>query len=211
MRRQRRAIRPPDMTSLFDVLFILVFVSLVNVGVNHTETEEAEAKAKSAADALASASAALASASAALSARPSAAPSVSAPPATTSPPVDLSSREATLIVRIDKDGVLQTIERADQVVVVRQPLLEPDEDPDRVVRYRGIRSPELRICAIVASKLGLPDLSRFVVAITTEATHKELVEALNKGIETDQKLCADEQKGFALVANAPAAPPGGSP
>ncbi len=42
---RRRSLRPPDLTSLFDVLFILVFVSLVNAGINKQAVDRAEARA----------------------------------------------------------------------------------------------------------------------------------------------------------------------
>lgn len=215
MRRDRRAVRAPDMTSLFDVLFILVFVSLVNVGVNHTAAEEAEAKAKAAESALASAQAAA----------PSAAPSVSASasasvaPSSAPPPIDLSARSATILVRIESDGtdgVLRAIERDGNVVDVNEPLLVKLDNPDAAYEYRGDRSRDLRICAIVASKLGLAELSHFIVVITTPKSIGDTNLILGAGIERDRVRCADEQKGFAVLAPGSAAPgsaktPGDSP
>lgn len=208
MRRERRAIRAPDMTSLFDVLFILVFVSLVNVGVNHTAAEEAEAKTKQAEAALASAQA---SASAAASAAPSARPSASVAPSSAPPPVDLSARSATILVRIDKDGVLRAIERDGNVVDVNEPLLMKVDDPDVAFEYRGDRSRDHRICAIVVDKLGLAELSHFIVIITTPESDAMTNLILGRGINNDRLRCADEQKGFAVLAPGSAKAPGDSP
>lgn len=213
MRRDRRAIRAPDMTSLFDVLFILVFVSLVNVGVNHTAAEEAEARAKTAEDALASASvsaSAAPSVAPSVSARPSASAAPSAAPSV-APPVDLSARSATLIVRVDAQGVLRAIERDGVVTPVDEPLLAKIDDPDVVYEYRGDRSREHRICAIVVEKLGLEELSHFIVVITTPESDAKTNLILGRGINNDRLRCADEQKGFAVLAPGSARIPGDSP
>lgn len=206
MRRQRRPVRAPDMTSLFDVLFILVFVSLVNVGVNHTALEEAEAREKAATEALASASAAHPPPTASASAPPT----TSAPPVASAPPIDLSARGATLIVRVDKDGVMKAIERDGAVTPVDEPLLAKVDDPDVLYEYRGDRSREHRICAIVVAKLGVEDLSHFAVVITTDESSADLNVVLGRGIRNDRVRCADEQKGFAVLAPG-AAPRGDSP
>lgn len=210
MKRQRRPVRAPDMTSLFDVLFILVFVSLVNVGVEHTAAEQAEAKAKAATEALASASALAPSASALPPPSASAPPTPSAPPVASAQPIDLTARGATLIVRVDKDGVMKAIERDGAVTPVDEPLLVKVDDPDVLYEYRGDRSREHRICAIVVAKLGVEDLSRFAIVITTDESSADTNVVLGRGIKNDRVRCADEQKGFAVLAPG-AAPRGDSP
>lgn len=185
MRRSR--IRPPDLTSLFDVLFILVFVSLVNAGLNQQKVAEAEAA--------------------------KAAPVEPEPPRP--PPSDAALHDLALaalgerpalIVRVSKAGVLTSVETDGKVIAMDVPLIEHVPDPDVAIAYLGDRSSELRLCKQAALHLGAADLAAYLVIVTPERPLAELTVALVAGLRRDADRCLGEQRAVAVLVD-PAAMP----
>jgi hypothetical protein len=169
---------------LLDVLFILIFATLVQ-------------------------------ASAARSAPPAAAapPPPPAVPATPPPPPSAAAlRDRALataaaglaarrpvIARVGRDGVLRAIEDGGAVHPLGMPLVERVADLDVALRYLGDRSAELRLCAIVALRLGLDDLAGVLVVIAPDAAPEDLTVALAGGLRRDVDRCAVDQRGVAVV------------
>jgi len=199
MRPRRHVRRPPDLTSLFDVLFIVVFASLIRA-----------AAAEHAA------------------AHPPAPPAVPSAPVTPPAIAALRQRaladigaelaqRAPLVVRISKDATIEAVEADGKRLALDAPLLEHDPNPDVGVRYLGERSAELRICRIAALHLGASELSRYLVIITPVLPLADLPHALFDGLHRDLDRCLTEQHGLAAlidpaalappVAPAPATPP----
>jgi hypothetical protein len=191
---RRRSLRPPDLTSLFDVLFILVFVSLVNAGMNQQKVDEAEA------------------------AKPR--PTPPAPPVPLPPPsvialhdealAELGARPV-LIARVSIDGVLTAVEADGKRVAMDVPLIEHVADPDVAIAYLGDRSAELRVCRQAALHLGVPDLSPYLVIVTPEAALADLTVALVSGLRRDADRCLAEQHGVAVVVDPAGLVPGATP
>jgi len=191
MRPRRHVRRPPDLTSLFDVLFIVVFAALIRAAaVEHA------------------------------AAHPPAPPRPSAPvipPAVAAlrqrALVDLDAQLASrtpLVIRITKDGTIDAIDVDGKHLVLDAPLLEhsPDPDPDIVLAYLGDRSSELRVCRIAALHLGAVELSRYLVILAPALPLADLPHALFDGLHRDLDRCLTEQHGLAaLVDPAALAPP----
>jgi hypothetical protein len=192
MRRGRRHVRvPPDLTSLFDVLFIVIFVALIRA-----------AAAQQAADA------------ATKPAPPPPPPPVKPEPVSASElrtralaqlTAQLESRP-TVIARIAQAGKLIALESGDKHVTLDVPLLEHSPDPDIAMAYLGDRSAELRVCRLVALHLGVPDLAQYLVIITPDARGADLPHALYTGLRRDLDRCLAEQRGLAVVVEPGAAP-----
>jgi hypothetical protein len=196
MRPRRHVRRPPDLTSLFDVLFIVVFAALIRA----TAAEHAAAHPEPPEPVR---------------------PSVPATP----PPVaalrqralvelgaELAAR-TPLVVRIRKDGTLDALEVGGQRITLDAPLLEASPDPDVALSYLGDRSAELRVCRIAALHLGTAELSRYLVIIAPALALADLPHALFGGLHRDLDRCLTEQHALAtlidpaaLVSTAPAAP-----
>jgi hypothetical protein len=195
--RQRHVRRPPDLTSLFDVLFIVVFAALIRA-------------------------AAVEQAAAAKSAPP---PEPAAPRAAVTPPPIAALRQraldelskaladrSPLVVRITRDGTVEAIEADGVRRTVTVPLLEHSGDRDVELTYLGDRAPDLRVCRIAAHSLGTADLSRYLVIMAPAAARDDLTETLRRGLQRDVGRCL-EQRGIATLidAAAPAAPTPTSP
>jgi hypothetical protein len=176
--RNRRTIRPPDMTSLFDVLFLFVFVSLINAGMSRRAADVAEAAA----------------------AKPPPAP---APP---SPIHDralaqLGARPEA-VVHVTAAGVIDRIELADRTVASDVSLVERVSDPDVALAYRGDRDRDLRVCGVVARALdatkpaGLRDV---LVVIAPAAATSVLPHALVDGLRADEARCGADTGGLAVI------------
>jgi len=181
MRRRARRQPPPDLTSLFDVLFIVIFAALIRA-----------AAAQSAA------------------ARP-APPVPPAPPVKLDPAslharaladldAELAARPA-VVVRISAAGTITALEQARGVTPLDVPLLEHSPDPDVAVAYLGDRSAELRVCKIVALHLGVPDLAKVLVIIAPAQRLADLQHALFDGLHRDLDRCITEQKGLAAIVD----------
>ena len=190
MTRARRHVRrPPDLTSLFDVLFIVVFAALIRAAA----VENAAA-------------------------HPPAPPRPSAPE-TPPPIAALRQRaladldaalaaRAPLVVRITRDGTIDALEVDGKRLALVAPLLEHSPDPDVVVAYVGDRSAELRVCRIAALHLGMADLARYLVIVAPAVALDDLPEALFEGLHRDLDRCLSELHGLAaLVDPATLSPP----
>lgn len=204
--RRRAPLAPASLTSLVDVLFILVFAALV---------QRAAPSSKAAAEAAAE--------------EPGARIVAAVPPAPPAPverlrqaaistlASELQQRPA-VVVRVSRRGVLTALEgTAGQVVPVELPLIEPVSDPDIAIGYVGEREASRRICAVVAAQLhalatvgasgaaaGPFSLSGALVVIAVDAPLAELTVALVSGLRRDVGQCLTVQ-GAAAVLLDPAA------
>jgi hypothetical protein len=183
MRARRHVRRPPDLTSLFDVLFIVVFAALIRAAA----VENAAAHPAQAPQAAGPSAPAMPPAVAALRQR-----------ALADLDAELASR-TPLVVRITRDGTIDALEIGDRRIALAAALLEPSADPDIVVAYRGDRSPELRICRIAALQLGIAELSRYLVIMAPALPFDDLPHALYGGLHRDVDRCLSEQRGLAAL------------
>jgi hypothetical protein len=183
-RRSRHVRRPPDLTSLFDVLFIVVFAVLIR---GAAVQQEAEARPP-----------------------PPVVPVVPPVPADVaalrtralaSITDSLATRRA-VVARVSAAGQLIGIELEDHKITVDIPLLEQVRDPDVLVAYLGDRSADLRVCKQIALHLGVADLAAYLVIIAPERSLADLPHALHDGLRRDAERCLGEQRGVAAVVDA---------
>jgi len=205
--RARRVRRPPDLTSLFDVLFIVVFVALIRAAAAQHEVDR-------------------------LTAPPPPRPTPPAPPpdvaalrakALANLERDLGGRTPLVVrvsPRVDRDRMRATIaslEHEGQKLALDVPLLADSLDQNYQVEYLGESSAEQRVCRIAAVHLRLPDLAHHLVIIIPDrrrADFKRVVgsQALFEGLEQDVARCFTEQRGIAsLIDPAELAPPTPAP
>ena len=177
MRPRRHVRRPPDLTSLFDVLFIVVFAALIRAAAVQR------------------------------AALPIAAPPPPGPPpaiaalrlrALAELDASLAAR-APLVVRITKAGTLEALEVDGKRLALDAPLLEHSPDPDVALAYLGDRSAELRICRIAALHLGVTELSRYLVIMAPAIPLDDLPHALYDGLHRDVDRCLADQHGLAAL------------
>jgi hypothetical protein len=178
--KRRAPRRPPDLTSLFDVLFIVVFAALIRAAAVENAAAHPPAPPRPSAPATPPVVAAL---------RQRALAELSA---------DLAAR-TPLVVRIRRDGTVDALEVDAQRIALDAPLLEHSTNPDVAVAYLGDRSAELRVCHIAAVHLGTPALSRFLVIIAPELPLADLQHALYEGLHRDLDRCLTEQHGLATL------------
>jgi hypothetical protein len=178
--------RPPDLTSLFDVLFIVVFVALIRAAAAEQVVAEA-AKEKP----------------------PETPPAPAKPPA----PLEVSALQkqalknvaaelagrTPLVIRIDDKGVITRLEAGDKQLALDVPLLVPDPDPTIRVAYQGDRSAQLRACRVAALQLGLQDLSTHLVIFAPARVRDDLPHALVSGLDRDLSRCLADQKAIATL------------
>ncbi len=184
--RRRRVRRPPDLTSLFDVLFIVVFVALIRAAAAEHAVAEAEAA----------------------KAEPAPAPSMKSPlpldvtklqtQALKNVTAELAGRQP-LVIRISEKGVITKIESGDQRLTLDVPLLVPDPDPTIRVAYQGDRSAQLRACRVAMLQLGLPDLSAHLVIFAPARARDDLPHALVSGLDRDLSRCLADQRAIATL------------
>lgn len=193
MRSRRHAYRRPDLTSLFDVLFIIIFASLIRAAA----VENAAAKAKDPA------------------------PAVPAPPAPPAPPPELAALRARaladldkqlatrtpLVIRVSAKGIVDAVEADGKKIPLDVPLLERSADPDVAISYLGDRSAELRLCRIAAVHLGVPELAKYLVIVAPALPLADLPHALFVGLHADLDRCFTEQRGLATIVDAAAVGP----
>jgi hypothetical protein len=185
VRPPRRFHRPPDFTSLLDVLFVVIFALLVRTAA----VKQAAAKPE-----------------AAPPPKPTA-PAVPPPP----PDVaalrtraladlghDLATREP-LVIRVSPKGTLDALELDGRRTPLDVPLLEGSADPDVGVAYLGARSAELHLCRIAAVHLRLPDLASYLVIVAPAVPLADLPHALYDGLRADVERCLVEQRGLATI------------
>jgi hypothetical protein len=181
MRRGRRHVRvPPDLTSLFDVLFIVIFAVLIR----GAALQQAAAKA--------------------------AEPPKPGPPPPPQPASALKTQalkqidaqlaaRPTVIARITQAGTLTMLETGETRTPLDVPLLEHSPDPDVALAYLGDRSAQLRLCKLVALNLQLADLASHLVIIAPDVRGADLPHALYTGLRRDVERCQAEQRGLAVV------------
>ena len=186
MRRSRRqGYRKPDLTSLFDVLFIIIFAALIRAAA----VENAAAKA----------------------AQP---PPPPKPVAPATPPgvaqlqkaalADVSKQLAArspLVIRVSAAGVVTAIEADGKMITLDVPLLEHSPDPDVALSYLGDRSAELRLCRVAAVHLAVPDLAKYLVIVAPAVPLVDLPHALYTGLHRDLDRCSTEQKSIASLVD----------
>lgn len=184
MRSRRQGYRKPDLTSLFDVLFIIIFAALIRAAA----VENAAAKV----------------------APPAPPPPRPVAPAT--PPAiaqlqkaalaDVSAQLAArtpLVIRVSAAGVVTALETGAKRLALDVPLLEHSPDPDVALSYLGDRSTELRLCRIAAVQLGAPDLAAYLVIIAPAAPLADLPHALHTGLHRDLVRCSEQKTIASLV------------
>jgi len=182
VRTRRYVRRPPDLTSLFDVLFIVIFVALIRA----------------------------AAAQGAAAAPPKPRPVTPVPPPP-SPAVaalraaalehlqnDLAGR-TSVVVRVSAEGQITALEIGTTSQPLDVPLLEHSADPDAAIAYLGDRSAELRVCRVVAVHLGVPDLASHLVIIAPAVPLADLKRALHRGLHDDLLRCLADQHGIATI------------
>jgi hypothetical protein len=188
--------RLPELTSLLDVLFILVFATLVAL------------RAKPAVDEVGKTPEPIVVVPDAGLLSPDAGP----PP---DPGDALRMREATdrlvrtfqnpnvIVVTVSATGQIVGLSRRGAGATdVRVTLLRDSPDPERAIEYRGSDEKEHRVCEIARRELDLePDLARALVVISTEKPLAELPYALVAGLMRDATRCMDDANGFALLVD----------
>jgi hypothetical protein len=180
MRRRARRQPPPDLTSLFDVLFIVIFAALIR--------------------------AAAVQQAAAAPARPEPTPAPPIDPASLRARAlvdlgaDLAARP-TIVMRISAAGTIATLEVDSKLITLDVPLLEHSPDPDVELSYLGDRSAELRACRVAALHLGVPDLSRYLVIFAPALRLADLPHALFDGLHRDVDRCLADQHGLAVIVD----------
>ncbi|MEJ7597878.1 MAG: hypothetical protein WKG01_08225 [Kofleriaceae bacterium] len=184
-RLRGRVRKPPDLTSLFDVLFIVVFVALI--------------RAAAAQQAVAAATAPKLT--------------VPQPPRPPPPPPELAALQqralaelqadlaarSPVVIRISVTNTIEAIEGDGKVHRLDTPLLEQNVDPTVRLQYLGDRSADLRLCAVAALRLGVPDLSRHIVIISPAVPRDDRLTPINKGLDTDVARCLVDQRGQAAI------------
>jgi hypothetical protein len=200
-RGKRPVRRPPDLTSLFDVLFIVVFVALIRAAAAQQEVQRLTP--------------------------PPPPPPTPAPPSPPPPPPDVALLRAQALAGLERDlagrtplvvristqverdrvkGTVASIEHEGQELALDVPLLADSRDPDIEVEYLGERSAELRVCRIAAVHLRLPDLARHLVIIVPDRPYADLRRAagswaLFEGLKNDAFRCFTEQRGMASLVD----------
>jgi hypothetical protein len=182
MRSRRRFVHvPPDLTSLFDVLFILIFAALIRTAaVQQAAATPAPPPSKPTLPPVQLANAQLHAAALADLGK------------------QLSSRPF-VVVRIAGKGSITGLELGDKPVALDTPLLEHNPDPDVDVAYLGDRAAELRICRVIAVQLGVTDLARYLVILAPDVNLPDLPHALYEGLRRDIDRCLADQQALAVL------------
>jgi hypothetical protein len=193
MKSRRRYVHvPADLTSLFDVLFILVFAALIRTAaVTQAAAQGATAKPAVATPPVKLANAQLQAAALA----------------------DLGKQLASrpyVIVRISS-GTVTSLEVGDNVTKLTTPLLEHSPDPDVAVTYLGDRAAELRICRVIAGQLAAADLAGYLVILAPDQHLADLPHALYEGLRRDIDRCLADQQALAVLVDPSVQPAGTQP
>jgi hypothetical protein len=198
VRHRRRFVHAaPDLTSLFDVLFILIFAALIRT-------------------------AAVQQAGAQPAPHPVPAIPVPKPPPVKLANADLQAAALTdlgkqlaarpyVVVRVSAAGAITALELGDQLTKLDTPLLEHSPDPDIGLAYLGDRAAELRICRVIATQLGVADLARFLVIVAPDKHLADLPHALYEGLRRDIDRCLADQSALAVLVDPMVGQPGGTP
>lgn len=185
---RRRTPRTSDLTSLLDVLFILIFASLIRTAaLQNAEANEAAPP-------------------------PTPTPVLPTPP---QPPADVAALRARalanldqqlaartpLVIRVSSQGVIISVEANGKKVPLDVPLLEHSPDPNIGVAYLGERSAELRACRVAALHLQEPNLTDYLVIIAPATALADLPHALYQGLHRDLDRCLTDQRGLATIVD----------
>jgi hypothetical protein len=217
--RARRPVQYAPLTSLLDVMFILVFASLIHSAALEKKHSEAAIIAKPVPV-------------------PVTKPAVpAAPPAQVDPAVQ-AARDAEalrraavaqlvtglegrspVVARIGRDGVLRALDRMSDGRVVTAPLgiplVERVPDPDVGLVYLGERPDGPHLCTLLRLHLGARNLSDTMIIVAPDVPLARLSVALARGLQRDAERCLADQRGIAVIVDpraAPAAPKqGGTP
>ena len=197
MRARRHVRRPPDLTSLFDVLFIVVFASLIRAAAVQNAAAQAQQPAPPPKP------------------RPTG-PVLPADVATlrTRALADLDKQLATrapLVIRVAATGTIEAIEVDGKRIALDVPLLEHSPNPDIGVAYLGDRSAELRLCRVAALHVNATELSRYLVIVAPARALADLPHALYDGLHRDLDRCFTEHHGLATILDPVAPPPPNTP
>ena len=198
--------RYSELTSLLDVLFILVFAALVQAAglVDRARRAPPDAPSpKRAARAVQPPkptpfdpmkATATSAREAAVIRRQAAASLVAA-----------SARAGIVRVEVSSTGhitrVLSDIGGKHRANTLSIPLLERVSDPNIGVAYLGHRSPALRVCSAVRRSLGGRDLNEALIIIRTTRPLRDLPVALVEGLRSDQRRCYREERGLAVLVD----------
>jgi len=163
VRQRRRHHVPPDLTSLFDVLFIVIFAALIRAAA----VEQAAAKPPP----------------------PHPPPPKLAPSALHAEAVTELGKRPFAIARVSAAGVLTALEVDGKVTKLDTPLTEQSADPDVALAYLGERSAEQRICRLVALHLGA-ELGQRLVIVAPDQHLADLPHALYEGLRHDVERCS---------------------
>ncbi|PKN22223.1 MAG: hypothetical protein CVU65_15415 [Deltaproteobacteria bacterium HGW-Deltaproteobacteria-22] len=121
-----------------------------------------------------------------------------------------SARAGVVRIRISATGHILRL-KADMAGLSRDqavdiPLLERVPDPDVGLSYLGARVGDLSLCSSVRRALGLRDLGGALVVIETALPLRGLPVALVEGLNADQLRCYEEEKGLAVLVEGAADP-----
>lgn len=186
MRPRRRGYVPPDLTSLFDVLFIVIFAALIRA-------------------------ASVEQAAAAKQPEPPKPVQPQTPSALRTAALTQLGDRPLLVIHVTPAGVVTSLEADGKVTPLDVPLLEHSTDPDVALSYLGDRSAELRVCRIAALHLGAADLAKYLVVIAPAARLADLPHALFTGLHADLDRCLAEQHGVAALVDPSELPATGLP
>lgn len=191
---------PQSLTSLVDILFILVFAALVQRAgmMQRPRAEVAEEPGPLLQHGVRGA--------AVLPVPPAPAASEALrQAAVASLASELQTRPA-VIARVSRRGVLAAIELPPRAgagaeqVDVELPLIEPVSDPDVAIGYVGDRDASRRICEVVAARLPAgASVAGKLVVIAVDAPLAELTVALVSGLRRDVEQCLTERRAAAVL------------
>jgi hypothetical protein len=180
VRRGRRFVHvPPDLTSLFDVLFIIIFAVLIRAASAEKAAEPPPAP-------------------------PPPAPVKLDPKSLQVRAADQLASRPMAIVRVSTAGTITAIERGGSKGPIDLPLLEHSADPDVGLAYLGDRSAEMRVCRI--AQLHGADLAHDIVVIAPERPLADLPHALVDGLHADIDRCGGLAVIVDALARGPAKP-----
>jgi hypothetical protein len=210
--RRRDSRRPPDLTSLFDVLFIVIFAALIRAAA--VENAAARSPAPPALPVIPPTIAALhqralADLGADLAARTPLVVRIAVGGAGGGTGTGASPGTGTGASTGAGPGLIEALEVDGQRIAVGAPLVDRSPDPDVALVYAGDRVAERRICHIVAARLGVRALSRYLVIMAPALPLVDLPHALHDGLHRDLDRCLSEQHGLAALVDpaALASPP----
>ncbi len=187
--RGPRRIRYSQLTSLVDVLFILLFASLV-------QQRRAAMAANPPAEPV-----------------PEPAPTIDAGPPEPEEDLHAEARgvaeqletDTVILVAVDRTGTIASIEHRGTAVAVDVPLLRATAD-ERVVAYAAVERPDQRLCKLVAHAVA-EDLAGALILISTEQNLRDMPYALVRGLRADAARCVDDAGAYALLVRPTDIPP----